>query len=40
MFMASSAHVTREIYTCLGVLTLHYLVFACSTCVFAVDGNC
>ena len=26
MFMASSAHVTREIYTCLGELTLNIVV--------------
>ena len=26
MFMASSAHVTREIYTCLGELTLNIAV--------------
>ena len=39
MFMASSAHVTKEIYTCLGELTLRYLAFTCSTCIFAVDDN-
>ena len=38
--MASSAHVTKEIYTCLGELTLHGLWFTCSTCIFAVDVNC
>ena len=26
MFMASSAHVTREIYTCLGELTLNIVL--------------
>lgn len=40
MFMASSAQVTKEIYTCLGELTLRYLAFTCSPFIFVVDDNC